>query len=308
MNKSFKKIFIYFLLIFLITNDAFACDICGCVLSGNYFGLLPQYRKHFVGIRTQFRSFHVEHPPLFANEQTIYSKDEAWTTESWARIKLSKLQLFASIPFQYNFRNEQNNQWSNHGIGDLSLLIGTTLLKSPDTTKTSIKQTLFASAGLKCPTGNYNHSLNNYTFSNIPGFQMGTGSWDFPFSINYTLRYKKIGFNTESQYLLRTTNKQNYRFGNLFNVALRGFYWHYRPAFTFLPSFALLFEHFQNDLRNHSLVTYSGGYAALLDTGIDFYKSAFGINFHTTFPIQQRIAKNHLTLTPRFSLTFLYLF
>lgn len=305
--KGYLKTIFFITLLLSFSNATLACDICGCVLSGNYFGLLPQYRKHFVGLRTQYSAFTVEHPPLFSNEQTTFSYDKAWNTEAWARIQISKLQVFASIPFQLNIRNEHNTYLQNYGIGDMKLILGTTLLKTPDTSKTTIKQTLFASAGLKLPTGiSQNHETHHP--NHIPGFQIGTGSWDFPFSINYTIRLKKLGCNLETQYLLRTANKQNYRYGNILNAAVRAFYWYYRPTFTLLPSVACLFEHYQTDLKNKILVTYSGGYATLMDAGLDFYKAAFGINLHFTFPLYQNIAKNHLTMQPRYMVTLLYLF
>ena len=46
------------LLIFISFSAAEACDVCGCSLGGNYFGILPMFNKNFVGIRWSQAEFH----------------------------------------------------------------------------------------------------------------------------------------------------------------------------------------------------------------------------------------------------------
>ena len=43
-----------FVLLAGATTVALACDVCGCSAGGNYFGILPRFGKHFLGIRYQY--------------------------------------------------------------------------------------------------------------------------------------------------------------------------------------------------------------------------------------------------------------
>ncbi|MBP8240682.1 MAG: hypothetical protein KAX50_12000 [Saprospiraceae bacterium] len=49
----------------LASGQVLACDVCGCAVGGNYLGILPQFRRHFAGVRFQYRTFDSEHPNLF---------------------------------------------------------------------------------------------------------------------------------------------------------------------------------------------------------------------------------------------------
>ncbi|MEO0333200.1 MAG: hypothetical protein AAF223_16195, partial [Bacteroidota bacterium] len=52
-----KSIFALFILIITTVSSSHACDVCGCSLGSNYFGILPQFDKHFVGVRWHHSSF-----------------------------------------------------------------------------------------------------------------------------------------------------------------------------------------------------------------------------------------------------------
>lgn len=58
---------------------ASACDVCGCSIGGNYFGILPQFHRHFVGIRYSEQSFRSAHS-LSAARLGNYDSDEQFRT------------------------------------------------------------------------------------------------------------------------------------------------------------------------------------------------------------------------------------
>jgi hypothetical protein len=71
-----QKIILFFGLI-LLANKSMACDVCGCAASSFSLGLLPSSNHHFIGIRSNIRTFQTTHPPLFGFQEP--STDEVFT-------------------------------------------------------------------------------------------------------------------------------------------------------------------------------------------------------------------------------------
>jgi hypothetical protein len=44
-------------IVFINSISVQACDICGCGIGGYYSGMLPQYHKHFIGLRWRLSNF-----------------------------------------------------------------------------------------------------------------------------------------------------------------------------------------------------------------------------------------------------------
>jgi hypothetical protein len=289
----------------LLSLKIYACDICGCSVSGSYFGIFPQYRKHFIGLRSNYRNYRVKHPPLFAGENVVYSKDLSFNNEIWGKYQVhKKLQMIAVLPFLYNQRKENDLVINKSGIGDITCFLLYSLLSPKDSLK--FKHQMVLGTGLKIPTGSYQNTMV-YKDVPLPGFQMGTASWDIPLSLLYTLKRKSLGLNLEINYQWNTINRYEYQFGNKLSSAIRVFHWKYNPILSFLPQIGISYENFQRDKKNSLEVKYTGGNALWAHGGIDLYKGKWGLGLNAWVPIYQNIGEKHIQMLPRLSTNFLYL-
>ncbi len=304
MNK-----YLIFSILFLIDfSFLWGCDICGCSVSGSYFGLLPQYRKHFLGLRSNLRTYRVKHPPLFAGDKLIYSNDKSLSTEIWGKYQWNnKIQIIGIFPYIMNQRKEDNITLYSYGIGDVSFNLLYNIWKTPDSVASQFKHSLLIGAGVKLPTGKYQNTIV-YKDLILPGFQMGTASWDIPLSFLYTVKRKSLGFNTEMTYQFNTLNRYGYHFGNRLSTALRVFYWKYRPSLSILPQIGFSYENYQQDKKENQWVRYTGGNAIGASAGIDLYKGRWGIGVNTWLPIYQNIGEKHIKMLPRLTTNLLFLF
>ncbi|HRG08837.1 MAG TPA: hypothetical protein PLJ08_09690, partial [Cyclobacteriaceae bacterium] len=239
MKKPFITSLI--LLLLLASTNTHACDVCGCSLGGNYFGILPQFNKNFVGLRWSQAKFyaHMNHDSQYLGEE--YSNDTYTKVELWGRFYINKrVQLFAFVPYSFNNMNGTEQKIKTHGLGDVTLLSNIMLLNTGESKTSKFKHTLMAGGGIKLPTGKNN--LEDGGLLVNPNFQLGTGSVDFLLSTVYTIRYQKVGFNTEAGYKINTRNNNDYLFGNQFNLSGQFFYWQNVKAFSFLPNAGLHYE------------------------------------------------------------------
>src|SRR5690606_27918783 len=84
-----------------------------------------------------------------------------------------------------------------------------------------VKHNLMAGGGIKLATGNYQNSSEGELLN--PNLQLGSGSYDFLANIIYTIRYNKIGINTDVTYKYNTENKNHFKFGNKIGASARLF-------------------------------------------------------------------------------------
>ncbi len=75
---------------------ASACDVCGCSIGGNYFGILPQFHRHFVGIRHSEQSFRSAHSLNAARSGNFDSDEDFRTVDVLGRFyPIRRLQMLA---------------------------------------------------------------------------------------------------------------------------------------------------------------------------------------------------------------------
>lgn len=281
-----KKIYILLSLILLYSLPTHACDVCGCSLGGNYFGILPQFNKNFIGLRWSQAKFYayMNHQSEYLSPE--YSNDTYNKVELWGRFYVTKkFQIFAFIPYAYNDMNGSHQNITNRGLSDITVLANYLLLNTGESETSKWKHTLVAGGGLKLPTGSsdlaYNGSIVNRNF------QLGTGSVDFLANAMYTLRYQKAGFNAETGYKLNTSNKDDYHFGNQFHASGQFFYWQNVKSFSFLSNAGIYYEQSDKHKDGEALQSNTGGYALLATAGLETYIKKFSIGINYKHPIKQ---------------------
>ena len=281
------KKYILLLSIFLLATTAtLACDVCGCSLGGNYFGLLPAFNKNFVGLRWSQAKFYAYMNHQSEYLQNEYSNDTYRKLEVWGRFNIGKrVQLFAFVPYSYNDMNGSEQKVKSSGLGDITIVGQYQVFKTSDETST-IQNMFSVGGGIKLPTGDNSKEDQGKLVNR--NFQLGTGSVDFLLNAIYTVRYKKLGLNVEGGYKINTRNADDYRFGNQFYTSSQFVYSISTTKINLLPNAGLYFEKAQRHHDGITEITNTGGSATFLSTGLETYFNKFSLGVNYKHPLSQR--------------------
>jgi hypothetical protein len=294
--------------IVLMATKTFACDVCGCSLGGNYFGILPLYSNNFVGLRWSQAKFHSDIYPT-PNIPGQQSNDTYSKVELWGRYYVTKrIQLFAFVPYVYNNMNGTDQVVGAGGLGDINLMANYVLVNNSDE-KGDWKHSLITGGGIKLPTGKF--SLYDKGKIINRNFQMGTGSVDFNVNAVYTIRYKKTGLNIESGYKINTRNHDDYLFGNQFRLSSQLFFWQKAGVFSFLPHAGVYYENAAMHKDGDIMQINTGGSALLSSGGLDIYVGHFTVGVNVQSPMVQHYNSDDtadITSKARWTTTLVYNF
>ena len=276
------------LLIYFQTTKA--CDVCGCSIGNGFSAILPQFQKNFVGIRTTLSNFESNsiHTPYSKNKESSVS------IELWTRIYLhKKIQLIASLPYNFNTQVESNLTHHINGLGDAVALINYSIInRNQDSLKW--KHLLLAGVGLKLPTGKFLVSTNNS--EPIIGLQTGTGSLDYLYNLIYTIRHNRWGSYNQVLYQYNLANKVKYEFGNKLNIHSKVFYWHtLKNASNLLPSFGVSTDKVAKDYKEGYVQSQTGGFVNSLTLGCDWYYKSYLFSCNYYQPIYQNLGEGTIT-------------
>ncbi|MBK6902378.1 MAG: hypothetical protein IPH04_06075 [Saprospirales bacterium] len=295
----------WIMLIWLLTTAgiAQACDVCGCSAGGSSFGLLPNYHRHFMGIRYQYRSFLSEHH----DAPGVFSTERYHSAEVWGRWVLGKrFQLFGQLPYNHYTQEQEGATRSFDGLGDASLIAQVVVFNTGDSLGLSWRHGLQLGGGVKLPTGRSRAGEGSGDIS--PSLLPGTGSFDFPIQGLYTLRYGKWGANLEASYRINTANRDEYRFGNRLNGSLRVFYAPEKGKAIFMPNAGIQFERGESDLQSGYLVSLTGGQALYALGGLEVFSGKWGLGCTYQLPLNQHLGGGYIQAKPRFSTNLLFIF
>lgn len=276
-------------------NHLKGCDVCGCSVGGNSMGILPQFQNNFVGLRHHFRAYDSKHLTLFPGEIPLKTVEKFYTTELWGRYVPSKnIHLFAFIPYNYYAKDEENIHSKVSGLGDISFLANYVIINTGEYSNSRWKHALQAGTGLKLPTG-VSDNIQKHSGLLIPSLQAGTGAFDIPINLIYTVRRNQLGLNIENNYRINMPNRRNYRFGDRFNSSVRIFYWQKFKNMSLLPHVGASYEYGFMDKDRRIKQEYTGSNSVLGNAGIDLYFGRFILNFSTQISVYQHIAQGQIS-------------
>jgi hypothetical protein len=266
-----KKIFFVCLALMLYIQASQACDACGSGLNLQ-LGLIPNLQRNYLGIRYQQFHFYSHDEHVSLNETQAHSHEIFRTVEIYGNFSLSRrIQVFASLPYKISSRETAYKTYTIRGIGDAQILIRYKLLE----TKSKFTQTLFLSSGIKFVTGKYNEVQQGSLLHEY--LQCGSGSYDFPFHINYIFKKDKFIFNSDLYYLMKSENKMKYKFGNSMGMNAQCYYQINKQQTVFMPQIGLVYAMNEKDKRNNEIERISGSQQLLGQIGIDFYYKKIGV-------------------------------
>lgn len=299
-----KKIFFPSILLF-ITSGIFACDICGCGVGSYYLGILPEFKKRFIGLRYQHKGL-ITHISADGNVSYLTSQETYQTAELWGAFNMGKrFRVMGFVPVNFNERVNQGKTSSKSGVGDIAVMGYYKLMDDQKTLGSKrFVQSLWVGGGVKLPTGKYDPVDENISQNTQNTFQLGTGSIDFTLNAAYDVRLQDAGINTNVSYKINTANKYDYQYGNKLTTNILGYYkFNIQNKVTIAPNTGIMYEQAQKDLNaNSHKVDESGGYSTMATLGAEFTikQISFGGNFQT--PLSQSLAGDRVKAKDRFML------
>lgn len=293
------------------TSVASACDVCGCSISGNYFGILPQFSRHFVGLRWSERSFQTAHTPASLRHGIFHSTEQFSTLDALVRFyPHRRVQLLALVPYQWIRRDEAGVITQTQGLGDVSLMANYIVFNSGDSLRRTWRHTLAFGLGVKAPTGRFQSPVSGKEAINA-NLQPGSGSTDLTFGVQYTLRRGSLGLASDAYYRFNTANKQGFQFGNRVNGSCKFFYWQniHRAGLALLPNAGIYTEAAGLDRQNGEILDDTGGMVTLGLLGLDVYAAgrvSAGVTFQA--PLYHDLGGGTIQPGKRWMFTLNYIF
>lgn len=277
------------------------CDTCGCGSSGGSMGYGTGLNNTFFGLRY----IHQE----YRSRDGIFN-DSPWiqenfnTLQAWGNIAVSNRTLLnVIVPYQFHHRTLPDNTEQNiSGLGDISLLGLYNLLPVTPDSIVSIKPEHYIQlgGGIKIPTGKYDKTNNSGSVN--PSFQVGNGSWDFVFAMNYGFTYRNWGISTLLNYTLKTKNPKDYQFGNQLNYGINAFKTYYvSNSLALTPQLGLAGEKYGPNKEFGMEVANSKGNVFLGKISVEATYNQYSLGLIGMLPIDQNLNNNKVELKNRVS-------
>lgn len=276
------------------------CDACGCSASGGSMGFDSMLNANFVGVRYLNQ--------VYRSRNGLYS-NSPWYTENyntaqiWARIPVvKKVQISALIPYQFHNRETASGTQNVSGLGDITL-IGMYQLFQTKKDSAVYNHSFQAGIGIKAPTGKFDEA-NNGSFN--PSYQVGTGSWDYLLATEYLIKKKQWGLNTALNYVIKTENDKNYRFGNQFNYSGTLFYLSEKASYSIVPQIGFAGEVYANNYQLGQKVRNTEGSIFFGKVGFEIGKDKFSAGINAMLPLSQNLNAGNLESKYRLSFNLNY--
>jgi len=259
------------------------CDACGCSANGGSMGFSSMLSDHFIGIR-YFHQSYQSRDGVFNDSPWI---DENFnTTQLWGRIPISKkLEVTVLVPYHFHRRVKSATTQDVDGIGDVTLMALYRIFQSKDSVAI-YQHRVLVGGGVKVPTGKYD-SANNGSVN--PSFQVGTGSWDYSLATEYIIRKGNWGLNSAINYILKTENDKNYKFGDQFNYGSTLFYSTMIRKLIVVPQVGLAGEVYQANEEFNQNVPLTKGNIFFGKVGIELGYRKFSTGVNAMLPINQNL-------------------
>lgn len=282
-----KKLLILIAIASTIGTTAFACEICGCAMTGNYNGIYPQFSNNIVGLRYGYSQFTHPYTDENYNGTSRVKSDAFQTAEVWGRFYPSdRVQILAFVPYKIHERVETDRTTTIQGIGDITAMANFTVINTGDSSDVKLKQTWLLGGGLTLPTGKYQQRDENGTF--LPAqFQIGTGAYSFRAMTNYTIRYEALGLNANVEYITRTENERSYQFGDSYSFAASAFYWIKFKDISIIPNIGIGYENYAPDYELDEEKESTGGTLNTLSAGVDLNVKRLFVRVFMQSPFNQ---------------------
>lgn len=261
-----------------------------------------------MGLRYIYQNFKSK-DGIFSNSPS--SEENFNTYQLWGRVPITKnFYVSTIVPYQDLYRTFEDRTEHINGLGDMNL-VGwyqfTFYKKKKDdevvfsTEREPSGHRLQVGIGAKLPTGEFEETLTDRV---NPGFQVGTGSLDGIFALNYGYSGKRIGINNTVTYYLKSENKNDYRFGDQFSFASNVYYSIPKTTFIVMPFVGISGDVYQSIEQFDEVVPETDGNIMSGSLGSEMVFNRFTVGANYTFPIQQNLFGDNVKAKNRLSVYF----
>jgi len=288
----------HFQKMFLEEDD---CDACGCSSNGGSMGFSSMFNNNFIGVR-YFNQSYTSKDGIFNNSPWA---DESFNTvQIWARIPVTaKIQLTVLVPYHSHLRERTVGNERIEGLGDITVL-GMYTIYETQRDSTVFTHKLQLGGGVKAPTGKFDAENNKGSVN--PGFQVGTGSWDYMLTTEYVVKRKQFGLNTMLNYVFKTENEKLYQFGNQFNYGSTLFYLFEYDSVKLVPQLGIAGEVYKGNTQYKIDVPDSAGDVVFGKFGLEVGRNDFSIGLNAMLPINQHLSNGKVEANYRWSVNLNY--
>jgi hypothetical protein len=273
-----------------------ACDICGCGAGNLYFGIVPMSERNHFALRYRSLNYDSHLYPNDPYERLFKTKEQFQMIEILARFKVSpRWQISVFIPYVFAQQTRSEVNFYTQGIADVLVQAQYRILQTDILhPERDWRHQILVGAGLKSPTGKWKFGSENDGSVENPNFQPGTGSFDGLITMQYSVRYKDFGLQSDAQYRFNGLNKDEYRFGRRFTSNLNFFYLlGKKPNFRVMPIIGLYSESSATNLKHDLDVPHTGGQLWMANTGVQVFIKKVSLMAQHQIPISQNLSDNH---------------
>ncbi|RFS26744.1 transporter [Chitinophaga silvatica] len=306
-----KRLLLLVTLMVICCYEVRACDICGCGVGSYYIGILPDFKKRFVGLRYQYKTL-TSHLGPGGTTSYLTTAETYQTAELWGGWNIGKrFRVIGFVPINFNSRENQGNTMSRSGLGDIAVVGYYQLLDDQHTVGNKLLvQSLWIGGGFKLPTGKYEPAEHKENEDAPNNFQLGTASTDFTLNAMYDVRLMDFGINANVSYKINTNNKYDYQYGNKFTANLLAYYKiKLAKNLTVAPNAGILYETAAKDVEAKKIsVDISGGHSLMGTLGAEATFASFSVGANFQPVLSQQLADMRIKAGNRAMVHFTYLF
>ena len=301
-----------------------ACNACGGSTAGYNPDFTNYTRSHTVSFSNHIRLFDATVPvghSLFNRNHPNdgHTHDLDLGTIDYDEIQVSyelrgtyypirNLALSAVLPFVQRQLFQEGKLLENQfSVGDILLLGQYHLINKTGSEQAKTGHRLSLGGGMKFPTAKF--QMEGYNGVVEPTRQPGTGSFDFLCNVQYLFSLQSFGVNTFANYKANTGNKNEFRFGNMFNSTINMFYNQAIKSFGLIPNVGLTYEQTGKDRLHGEIYELDTGRKLLMNTfGMDIYVKQVGLSFTYFLPVYESLNGVQFENKHRFTISARYVF
>lgn len=276
----------------------YACDACGSAANGIGIGLMTDASQRYVRLSYLLTPF-ASNPKI----QHHNSEDKFHRLNlsfQYSHPKFSKWSLLATLPFNYNYRQQGDTSYKLKGISDVNLLVQYQLLNIVSEDAQTVFNTVI-SGGLSLPTGKSKSVLSD-THTLPTNFNLGIGSLGYLTRIRTGLTHRNYGLMVSVNYQYNQKNHDGYRFGSQFSGQASFFKRVELGRATLIPSAGVFYELIhRNRYSSGNKVPETGGkgfflYPSLhIKTNNWMFGMSYAVPFNQNYASGIVLAQNRMT-------------